>query len=140
MRIRRGFCNHFRSMSEHKTCSAGVAYETLRGATHDKCPCFFKGDPPTEKSTLCTLAVYPTPQELAERDAWVAKRFEGVGKAREAIVKACGGPWKRGQSGSSGTIDCPVCGSQKALGFMRSGYNGHIHAACKTEGCVSWME
>lgn len=51
-----------------------------------------------------------------------------------------GGPWRRGMAGECDTIDCPVCKGEKCLDFSRSGYNGHIHAACRTEGCVSWME
>lgn len=36
--------------------------------------------------------------------------------------------------------DCPVCCESNVLQFTRSGYNGHIHAKCATDGCVSWME
>lgn len=61
-------------------------------------------------------------------------------KAREAIVSHLGGPWKRGVKGEHGVIDCPVCGKKECLAFSRSGYNGHIHAKCGTEGCVAWME
>lgn len=61
-------------------------------------------------------------------------------KAREAIVEFCGGPWKRGDGGVAGVIDCPCCGAKDSLSFSRAGYNGHIHASCETEDCVSWME
>jgi hypothetical protein len=37
-----------------------------------------------------------------------------------------------------GQIPCPTCGMR--LAFFVSGYNGHIHAACETQGCVSFME
>lgn len=140
MRKRRGFCNHYRAMSEHDTCEAGVCYETLKGVPFEQRPCFFKGDPPATKSTLCELALYPTPKELAERDAELAKRFEDIGTARAAIVLACGGPWKKGARSEAGEIDCPVCNGAKTLRFSRAGFNGHIHAACKTPSCVAWME
>lgn len=139
MRKRRGFCNHYRAMSEHDTCEAGVAYETIKGMDFGKRPCFFEGEPPV-KSTLCELAMYPTPDELAARDAELKKRFEGTALARQAIVAACGGPWKKGMASFSGVIDCPVCEKPKSLGYSRAGYNGHIHARCSTIGCVSWME
>jgi hypothetical protein len=38
-----------------------------------------------------------------------------------------------------GVMDCPVCGTGK-LHYSRAGYNGHVHARCETDGCVSWME
>jgi hypothetical protein len=68
------------------------------------------------------------------------ERIEKVMKARDAIVAACGGPWKKGTPGSMGTIDCPVCGQPASLAFRRAQVNGHVHASCKTPGCVSWME
>lgn len=139
MRCRSGFCNHYRAMSQHATCEAGVSYEQFKGKPHSDVPCFFEGEPPTEKSPLCELALYPTPEQLAERDAEIKKRFEGMVKARKAIVDYLGGPWKRGMGGSAGSILCPVCGSG-TLRFTRSSYNGHIHAACSSQDCVSWME
>lgn len=63
-----------------------------------------------------------------------------AGKARAAIVEHLGGPWKKGTPSAVGKIDCPVCGGKETLAFRRAGYNGHIHAQCSTDGCVSWME
>ena len=39
----------------------------------------------------------------------------------------------------AGEMACPICGTGK-LRYSRSGYNGHVHAACTTETCVRWME
>lgn len=39
----------------------------------------------------------------------------------------------------AGAITCPVCG-KGSLRYSRAEYNGHIHAACTTDGCVGWME
>lgn len=138
MRKRRGFCNHYRAMSEHDTCEAGVSYETMKGMSFDVRPCFFKGDPPTAKSTACELAMYPTIEELAARDAELAQRSDRMGKAREAIVAACGGKWKKGMPGKRGVIECPNCKGK--LHYSRAGYNGNVHAQCETTGCCSWME
>lgn len=66
--------------------------------------------------------------------------FEKTMRARGAIVEHLGGPWKKGVEGSVGQIDCPVCGNKDCLRFSRAGVNGHIHAACLTKDCVSWME
>lgn len=131
------FCKHFRSMSEHKTCAAGVEYESLKGIPFDSRPCFMRGG---KVCGGCDLQQFPTADQIAAEDEYFRKRMEGTMKARAAIVKSLGGPWKRGMSGSSGTINCPVCGSMDALQFSRSGYNGHIHAGCNTGGCVRWME
>lgn len=79
-------------------------------------------------------------ERMAEAKVELNARFEAVGRARDAIVAHLGGPWKKGTPGAAGLIDCPACGGVKTLGFTRSGYNGHVHAACKTPKCVSWVE
>jgi hypothetical protein len=133
------FCKHYRAMSEHKTCAAGVDYESLKGMTWEQRPCFaHAGD--VEPKPGCSLAVLPSSEEQEEEEREIRERFEHIGKARAAIVAACGAPWKKGMSGNRGRIDCPVCGKPGALGFTRAGYNGHVHARCDTVNCVSWME
>jgi hypothetical protein len=131
------FCKHYRAMSEHATCEKGVAYDDFKGLGFDQRPCFERNGvaPPG-----CPLAEFQTAEERAERDREMEKRFERIGKARRAIVEHLGGPWKEGDGGKNGRIDCPSCGVAGALGFSRSGYNGHIHARCDTEDCASWME
>jgi hypothetical protein len=39
----------------------------------------------------------------------------------------------------AGVMPCPVCKSG-TLRYSRSGYNGHVHAACSNCECVRWME
>lgn len=131
------FCNHYRAMSEHATCSAGVEYDKFKGQPYDARPCFCRNG---IVMPGCDLAQFPTAEEIAAEEAEMSKRFELIGKARAAIVTHLGGPWNRGSAGKAGTIDCPACGTEKSLRFTRAGYNGHIHAACMTEGCVRWME
>lgn len=133
----KAWCKHYRGMHRKDTCEAGVRFDSLPHVGtrlfHGTCPCFGpRGG--------CDKAEYPTAEEMAAEDAEIAKRFEAMGKAREAIVNSLGGPWKRGTPGAKGAIDCPVCGEKQSLRFLRSGYNGHIHAQCNTQGCVSWME
>ena len=121
------------------SCEAGVAFSSLENygtkLFHSSCPCFGP-----EQSGECQHKEYPTAEEMAARDAEIKARFERTIIARAAIVDYLGGPWKRGMGKSGGRIDCPVCGKESALQFSRSGYNGHIHAACDTDDCVSWME
>lgn len=140
------FCKHYRAMSEHDTCKAGVKYADLpRGPAR---PCFWERcdrrgnalSPMPAPPSSCSLASFPDEAEIAEDEAKSRERFGLVGKARNAIVASLGGPWKRGTPGSQGRIDCPACDGKGTLSFTRAGCNGHIHARCSTGGCVSWME
>lgn len=131
------FCNHYRAMSDHKTCKAEVPYEKFKGMAFDDRPCFMRSG---KCNPGCERMEFPTPEEIAAQDAADAQRFKGVMNARKAIVAHLGGPWKRGTANAAGVIDCPVCGGKESLRFRRAGYNGHIHAACTTQNCVSWVE
>lgn len=132
------FCKHYRAMSDNETCAVGVPYSKFDGVKFDKRPCFRKAGECTREG--CELVAMPTQKEIDERDGEIAERFAKTMTARSAIVQHLGGPWKKGMDGASDLITCPVCGQVESLQFSRSGYNGHIHAACKTDGCVSWME
>lgn len=138
------FCNHYRAMSDHKTCEAGVAYDTVEGhgqpGGFDKMPCLWRRGKGAAQPCSCPKAVYPTDAEIAADEAESNRRFENINTARQAIVAHLGGPWKRGTPGSTGVIDCPVCKAVGSLRFSRAGYNGHIHAGCMTTDCVRWME
>lgn len=133
----RVFCNHFRSMSDHETCCAGVEYATLKGIPLGERPCFAKRG--CAANPGCDLVQLPTAEELAAQDAEDARRFRMLGEARGAIVSHVGGAWKKGMPGTSGELSCPCCDGG-TLRYSRAGYNGHIHAACSTAGCVRWME
>lgn len=133
------WCKHYSGMHKKDSCEADVRFRDLptygQGKFYETCPCFGP-----QKVSICDKAEYPTKEELAAEEAEIQRRLEGAIIARQAIVEHLGGPWKRGLKGSSGAIDCPVCSNKKSLLFSRSGYNGHIHAKCKTDKCVSWME
>lgn len=124
-------CFHFNGVQNEK-CRAGVRYQDVSTVPEWKVttvPCW----------SLCAEAKCEhlslwTPERIAERDEECRKSFERVVVARTAIVAHTGG--KRGVTGA---IDCPVCGSGK-LRFSVASYNGHIHAACTTDGCARWME
>jgi len=134
---RRCWCKHYRAMIEHATCSAGVSYDKFSGIRYEQRPCFH------ELPAECDLAQYPTAEEIAAREAGLAAHFEKIETARKAIVDSLGGlggAWKKGMPDVGGVIDCPACNGKATLRFSRSGYNGHIHAACTTADCVSWME
>lgn len=131
------WCIHYRAMSEHDTCEAGVLYDSLKHLALAKRPCF--RDKGEAIRPGCDKVEYPTTEQEAAYEAEMQQRFKNITDARTAIVDHLGGPWKKGMGGTGGAIDCPVCKTGQ-LKFSRSGYNGHIHAACTTEGCVAWME
>lgn len=136
---RPSFCNHYRAASENTTCNAGVEYSTVMSAGHNRCPCFPKEGVPPKNAVLCDKAEYPTPEEIAEWNDYIAARFAKTVTARVAIEDHLGGPWKSGTPRCSGEIPCPCCDGGK-LRFSRAGINGHIHAGCTTANCVQWME
>lgn len=131
------FCNHYRAMSEHDSCKAGVVYETLNGVPFKSRPCFWRNG--KSPNAGCGLAQFPTAEELAEEERETAALFAKIVAARNAITEHLG-PWKKGTPGAGGRIDCPACGGKETLSFSRAGYNGHVHARCATDDCVSWME
>lgn len=65
--------------------------------------------------------------------------LEKVGEARKAIVEDIKAKGKLGKN-CGGEIACPVCEKGKLAYRYAGAYNGHIHAACGTDGCVQWME
>lgn len=130
------FCKHYRSMAEHSTCKVGVAYDKFKGMAFAVRPCYC--DRYDEARPGCDLVSIPTMAERDEEDREINVRIANIGKARQAIVSACGGPWRKGKPSILGAITCPVCNGH--LDYSQAGYNGHIHAKCKTKGCVSWVE
>lgn len=47
--------------------------------------------------------------------------------------------WRsKGPMGKREVVECPVC--KGGLMLSQASYNGHVHAHCSTQGCVSFME
>jgi hypothetical protein len=131
-------CIHFNGFM-NAACDAGVKYDDVidRSSVPFSLPCITSRNSTGAKCDKCQM---PTAEEVAADEAQAKRMIEDMGRARKAIVAHLGGPWKRGMAGGSGCIDCPVCKKPQALRFSRAGRNGHVHADCATEGCVSWME
>jgi len=135
-------CRHFNGI-QHDECKVGVNYRALAGEPQlgmaQRLPCGIRlpnGKEPQpvhcDKRAVCT-------REEAEiqADAEIAM-FERHGKAHRAVhddakAKKLG----RGHGGLS-ECACPICSG--TIRYSVAGYNGHIHAACSTSGCVQWME
>jgi len=94
---------------------------------------------------VCDLAEFPTTDQImkhhADSDAFVGRMLT----TRKAIIEDIKSNTPKSTEADNrprsavGKIQCPICGSGEVR-YSQSGYNGHIHAACSTENCVSWME
>ena len=125
-------CKNFNGMVNGQ-CKAGVTYADVRVVTEGKphrYPCWISDG----CTSGCQHAVFPTQEEAEERERKVQKSMENYTTARNAIVAHT-----EGKRGVAGSIECPVC-KTGVLRFSIAGCNGHIHAKCNSEGCVSWME
>lgn len=125
-------CVHFNGI-QHDKCGAGINIRAHVGGEDfgwaKRIPCLGKRD----GIVLCGKVQMRTPAEDAAEDAAFEVRFAHIKTARAKIVQRHGK-----QRGVKGGIECPACGG--TLFYSIASYNGHIHAYCRTEGCVSWME
>lgn len=125
-------CLHFTGLFRQTHCKAGVCYDEVKDTSTRpyRFPCFADNG----ISRTCPHAQFPTAEEAAAEKRRSDERHARVSKARAAIVEHT-----IGKRGVAGTIPCPCC-EGGTLRFSVSGYNGHIHARCSTEGCAWWME
>ena len=129
-----GWCIHYRGRHEREFCEAGVRFDDLRDTAGRRSafatmPCF-AGD----GRIACPHRAFPTAEQVEAEVAASDRAIDAVARARRAIAGSV-----MHRRGSGGTIDCPICGTLGALAFSVA-YNGHIHAKCRTAGCVAWME
>lgn len=71
--------------------------------------------------------------ELLEREQSTHLAMLQVEIARKAILVQT-----QGKKGVSGEVTCPKCSG--VMKYKTAPCNGHIHAYCKTEGCLVWCE
>ncbi len=67
-------------------------------------------------------------------DSEILRMMRDANQVRAAIVEKT-----QGRRGANGEIRCPVCKTGPVY-FTVSPANGHIHAACTTQGCVDFCE
>ena len=63
--------------------------------------------------------------------------FEKIKIARKAITDLHGA--RKPPETVRAEMPCPICNSG-SLHYSIAASNGHIHARCDTEKCISWME
>lgn len=116
-------CRHFNGLL-NDTCRAGVNYRSL--TTVGRLPCLGDKEPDEVECEKCDRF---TEQEVKEQQK---QMWESGAIAIQLIAKI------QKEEGSSGSIECPKCSG--SVNWTRASRNGHIHAECKTVGCVSVMQ
>lgn len=127
-----GTCKHFTGV-QNDTCSAGVAYDSVRRPAPGRLglPCFRDE---AGGAAPCDRRAFPTPEEAEAAEQESERAIRRMAVARAAIVKET-----KGRRGVSGAIACPCC-EGGTLSYSVASINGHIWAVCTTNGCASWME
>ncbi len=131
-------CAHFNGI-QHDVCRAGVNYATVKEPKTETAPYRFACFEDEAHGLTCEKAHFPTRDEAEDEkrrdDAAYARREKAHRAAHDdAKTKHFG----KGHGGAD-SLPCPVC-EKGRLYYRVAGYNGHMHAKCETEGCVSWME
>lgn len=133
-------CVHFRGI-QHDTCKADVHLRQLVGGADfgwaRRIPCF-KSDA-KDCSVTCAKREFMTREqaeaEVKKDDAHMERAMLGITAAHEDAEKK---GIIRGVGGAS-ELPCPTeCGG--TLRYRVASINGHMHAACTTDGCLRWME
>jgi len=136
-------CKFFTGVQNGK-CEKGITYESVRQEASDgrgyRFPCVRIQQTWTEfrDCKTCSLRELPTPEEVAKEEAEFTKHADEMMAVYVAIREHHKSVPKGNESNVVYTMTCPVC--SKALRYRVSGYNGHIHAKCETDGCVQFME
>jgi len=142
-----GRCRHFNG-AQNKCCKVGVVYLELTGEGFGsglKLPCtspdtFAKrreelGIKLSECSKIDRITHEEAVQEVKEIIISSDRMMKVCAAAHgDAISKGL----KEGNGGRS-SMPCPTeCGG--TLHYTVASCNGHMHAQCSTQNCVSWME
>lgn len=127
-------CKHFNGI-QNRTCKAGIPLRHSADTCLPCLPAFIRGRTPFK----CDLFQIMTREE-AEKEADRKQRVavEGI-VARIAAYEDAETRGLGKGNGGSGELACPVCKTGK-LRYRVAASNGHMHARCSTQDCVSWME
>lgn len=125
-------CEHFTGV-QHDACKAGIKYADFQGV--GKLPCLQM----YADGATCAKGQFPTREQVerkySEQEAvWAKHALAHRAAHDDAKVKKFG----KGHGGAD-SVACPVCTTGQIY-YRVAAYNGHMHAKCETDGCVSWME
>ena len=135
-----GRCIHFKGI-QNEVCKAGVNVRQLVGGPDfgwgARLPCLLMdaGKCEAECASRKLLTREEAETAVKEPDASLKRTLTAVALAhKHADEQGLG----EGNGGAS-ELPCPLeCGG--TLRYRVASYNGHMHAACSTKGCVSWVE
>lgn len=90
-----------------------------------------------ETDAICPAAEYPTMEEELERQEEL-KRYMAEFIKNLTIVRPLIEAQHKETGAWAGQVECPKCA--KPLHWSMARCNGHVHARCETDNCISWME
>jgi len=134
-----GNCRHFNGIM-NKNCEEGVSYKELTNNHELGLPCISSGRDGDRVVAICDGFSTLTKEEREAEEKASSERVKYTMTAMALCVKDSDSKgFKKGhdQDDVAGEVDCPKCG--KKLVYERASYNGHIRAACSTEGCLRWI-
>jgi hypothetical protein len=135
-----GRCVHFKGI-QHDLCGAGINIRQLVGGPElgwaARLPCLLMD---AEKCTVVCESRKLLTRDEAEAE--VSKDRERMKRTLKAVAAAHDDAGRKGFKvglGGADSMPCPLdCGGR--LYYRVASVNGHMHAKCETDGCVSWME
>jgi hypothetical protein len=137
-------CIHFNGF-QNERCEGGVRYMDLVGddrtgiALRLPCCSALRHELRKRKDLTpvdCPTFLKPSAEQMAQFDADM-KAHAGRVKKMLPWIREMKARFPDGTNGD-GSDTCPVCG--KTIRFTIARCNGHMHAACATEGCIRFME
>lgn len=136
-------CRYFNG-GMNKVCDAGKVYDEIsRVDTEGQFGCFVRlpCTRATEDKYPCDALSRLSDEEVKEEEerllAFADRAIAQMNIACPAIVAHIGD--RKGQ-GVRDSLPCPICGTGTLRYVYVGNFNGHIHAACTTEGCANWGE
>lgn len=120
---------------KHPVCKIGIDYHQFREDVPalgwlSRMPCIGEN---SDARTRCPQYSGRSPEELAEEERELELHLDRIRGAMVAIREAT-----KGRRGLQGKIVCPSC--SKPLHYSVARVNGHVHARCETEHCVSFLQ
>lgn len=144
--LRDNSCKHFNGFGRNETCEAGCNYLDMCGGVRDglaiRLPC--SGHFANEEVRAKHLGLVPIecPKFEKKTPEDIQKEHDALQAAIDRMTKI--GPWISAQKKANHPRDrvvaekCPICAGE--IQFRISSYNGHMHAKCKTDDCINFME
>ena len=131
-------CKHFNGI-QHDCCNAGVNYETLIENGKYRIPCLKLAVGINRDPALCEKFTAMTREEAeADADSLITHEANVMLAIKAAHEDAKKKGYRKGHGGHD-SFPCPTgCGGY--LYYRVASVNGHMHAKCETEKCISWME